>query len=136
MALVVDDNEINRKIMDVILCQAGAVAAHAVDGREAVSAFASEDFDVVLMDIQMPVMDGFMATRAIRAIEARRRMPRTPVIMVSAFTSMKDIDASIDAGADLHLGKPVQVNALLAVVQDALDGWPSRLEGRQLLYYP
>jgi CheY-like chemotaxis protein len=135
-ALVVDDNAINRTILDVVLTEAGAVVREAEDGRLACEAYAREPFDVILMDIQMPVMDGHTAVRAIRALEAERGLERVPIIMVSAFVGMKDIDLSMEAGADLHLGKPVQVASMLAAVRDALDGWPSRREGRQAFYYP
>jgi CheY-like chemotaxis protein len=135
-ALVVDDNATNRMIMDVILTEAGAIVCEAEDGKQACEAFAGEPLDVVLMDIQMPVMDGHSAVRAIRALEADRGSGRVPIIMVSAFVGMKDIDLSLQAGADLHLGKPVHVASLLAAVRDALEGWPSRGETRQALYYP
>lgn len=135
-ALVVDDNAINRKIMNVILTEAGAVVCEAADGKQGYEAFAGEPFDVVLMDIQMPVMDGHTAVRAIRALEAERGSDRAPIIMVSAFVGMKDIDLSMKAGADLHLGKPVRVASLLAAVRDALNGWPSHGQERQALYYP
>jgi CheY-like chemotaxis protein len=135
-ALVVDDNAINRKIMHIILTEAGAQVSEAEDGLQACEAHAHEPFDIILMDIQMPVMDGHAAVRAIRAREAERGQDRTPIIMVSAFVAMKDIDESMRCGADLHLGKPVQVASLLAAVRDALDGWPSREDGKRAVYYP
>ena len=135
-ALVVDDNAINRTILNVVLSEAGAVVCEAEDGRQACEIFTDEPFDVVLMDIQMPVMDGHTAVRTIRALEAERGSDRVPIIMVSAFVGMQDIDLSMKAGADLHLGKPVRVASLLTAVGDALDGWPSSGRERQALYYP
>ncbi len=123
-------------IMNTILTEAGGTVCEAEDGKQACEAFAVEPFDVVLMDIQMPNMDGHTAVRTIRALEAERGAERVPIIMVSAFVGMKDIDLSLQAGADLHLGKPIHVASLLAAVRDALDGWPARGEERQALYYP
>ncbi len=134
-ALVVDDNEINRKIINVILTEAGAKVRQAQNGSEAYEAVAEHPFDVILMDIQMPVMDGHAAVQAIRSMEAERGLKRTPIIMVSAFTGMEDVDRSMEAGADLHLAKPVQVVSLLTAVRDALEGGLRDEEGRLRLYY-
>ena len=133
-ALVVDDNAINRKVLDIMLTEAGASVVHAEDGQIACETFARHSFDVVFMDIQMPVVNGYTATRVIRALEAERGMARTPIIMVSAHVGPKDIDEAIAAGADLHLGKPVNVASLLAATRDALDGWQAKPAG-QAFYY-
>ena len=134
-ALVVDDNEINRKIINVILTEAGAKVRQAQNGWEACQAAAEHPFDLILMDIQMPVMDGHAAVQAIRAMETERGLERTPIIIVSAFTGMEDVDRSLEAGADLHLAKPVQVVSLLTAVRDALGGGLRDDAGRLRLYY-
>ena len=134
-ALVVDDNAINRKILDITLTEAGAEVVEAENGQIACETFARGAFDVVFMDIEMPVVNGYTATRVIRAFEAERGLQRTPVIMVSAHVSPRDIDEAVAAGADLHLGKPVNVMALLTATRDALDGWRAKTAKGGAFYY-
>jgi CheY-like chemotaxis protein len=134
-ALVVDDNAINRKILQVTLTGADAVVIEAENGQVACEIFARDSFDVVFMDIEMPVVNGYTATRVIRAFEAERGLVRTPIIMVSAFVSPSDIEEAIAAGADLHLGKPINIAALLAATRDALDGWRAKQAGGSVFYY-
>jgi CheY-like chemotaxis protein len=134
-ALVVDDNAINRQILDILLTEAGSMVVQAENGQVACETFARSRFDVVFMDIEMPVVNGYTATRVIRAFEAERGMARTPIIMVSAHVGAKDIDEAMAAGADLHLGKPVNVASLLAATRDALDGWQLRPAGKLAFYY-
>ena len=118
--LLVEDNEINRKVVSCILDMIQADLTWAENGLEGVQAFQRQSFDVVLMDLQMPVMDGYTATREIRAYEHSRGQRRTPVIVVSANVRPEDLSASKAAGADNHLGKPVDVGALFAALQEAL----------------
>jgi CheY-like chemotaxis protein len=134
-ALVVDDNAINRKILEVTLTEAGAVVVEAENGQVACETFARSKFDVVFMDIQMPVVNGYTATRVMRAFEAERGLVRTPIIMVSAYVAPRDIDEAMAAGADLHLGKPVNIASLLAATRDALEGWRARPVGGPVFYY-
>ncbi len=121
-ALVVDDNSTNRLILNVMLTEAGGAVSEACDGLIAFEAFQKEAFDVVLMDVEMPRMDGLAATRAIRVLEEQQGLPRTPIIVVSAFITRADQEASSAAGADLHLSKPVDMNTLLDAVGDAMVG--------------
>jgi len=88
-----------------------------------VEVFQREPFDLVFMDLQMPVMDGYQATREIRAIEDRNHGRRTPIVVVSAFTRAGDIARAAEAGADEHLGKPVNVPQLLGAIEQ-LTGAP------------
>jgi signal transduction histidine kinase/ActR/RegA family two-component response regulator len=120
--LVVDDNETNRKVAELILAAIGAEVVCVEDGQAAVDAVESSDFDVVLMDLQMPVMDGLSATRAIRAREAASGLPRLPVIVLSANVMREHVEASNAAGADDHIGKPVRAEALIGAVLQAVDG--------------
>jgi CheY-like chemotaxis protein len=117
--LVVEDKPINRQVLGLILETVNARTTFAENGLEGVRAYQEDPFDVVLMDLRMPVMDGYQATREIRAVEAARRTPRTPVIVVSAHTRPHEIQAAQQAGADHHLGKPVSVPALLGAIQGA-----------------
>jgi signal transduction histidine kinase/NO-binding membrane sensor protein with MHYT domain/ActR/RegA family two-component response regulator len=115
--LVVDDNAVNRQIMGMILDSAGVEHAEADDGRQGVEAAMTGGFDAVLMDIQMPVMDGLEATRRIRRWETEGARPRTPILIVSANCLQEHVDAGLAAGADAHLSKPVTVAQLLGALQ-------------------
>ena len=117
--LVVEDKPINRQVLGLILETVNAKTTFAENGLEAVRAYQQEPFDVVLMDLRMPVMDGYQATRQIRATEASRRSRRTQVIVVSAHTRPHEIEEARAAGADHHMGKPVNVPALLGAIQGA-----------------
>ena len=119
--LIVEDSAINRQVLGLILETVNAKTTFAENGLEGVNAFKQASFDVVLMDLQMPVMDGYQATREIRALEASRQTRRTPVIVVSAHTRPVDIEASTAAGADHHLGKPVDVPILLGTIDAVLQ---------------
>jgi len=117
-ALIVDDNAINRQVIEMILDSAG-IEHHSVEnGLEAVEAARRERFPVVLMDLQMPVMDGFEATRQIRELEARRGGPRSSIIVVSANCLDEHIAAGRAAGADDHMAKPISAAALIAAISE------------------
>ena len=93
----------------------------AENGAEAVAAFETGVFDLVLMDLQMPVMDGLTAIRHIRRIEAGRGGRRTPVLVLSANTMPEHLDGSNAAGADGHLAKPITAPVLIAALEEALS---------------
>ena len=88
--LVVEDSSIGREVLARALPRIGAEATWAPNGSEALKAFAAERFDVVLMDLRMPGMDGVTAVREMRAAEAATRAPRTPIIVVSAHSTADD----------------------------------------------
>ena len=119
--LLVDDNATNRKVVQFMLDQIGAVTVACEDGREAVAAFRREIFDVILMDLQMPVMDGLSATRAIREIERVGSKVRTPLVVLSANTSPEDRAQTAEAGADAHIGKPIRADELIGTLQAVLE---------------
>ena len=116
-ALVVDDNATNRRVAELLLQSVGTDVVSVEDGLQAVDAFRRERYDVILMDMMMPVMDGLAATETIRQIEAEQRLRHTPIIMLTASSLPEHITASMDAGADLHLLKPINAAALF----DALN---------------
>jgi CheY-like chemotaxis protein len=119
--LIVDDHPVNRKVAELMLSQVGAEIIEAVNGEEACQAFKAEPFDLILMDIQMPVMDGLTATRQIRALEAERGQTRTPILMVTANALPEHVDASREAGADRHLAKPLQIETLFEAMNETLS---------------
>jgi PAS domain S-box-containing protein len=130
--LVVDDNPTNRRVAQLILQTIGAEVHCAEDGEQAVAAYASGPFDVILMDMMMPVMDGASATRAIRALEAEKDLPRTPVIMLTANSLPEHVEASLAAGADLHLPKPMNPQSLFdALGKVSLPDRPGLPSGSQ-----
>src|SRR5262249_53463963 len=83
------------------------------DGKSAIRQFAAVHYDVVLMDVHMPAMDGYTATRAIRSLEAERKAARTPIIAVTADAYAESIDRALRSGCDGHLSKPIIRSALL-----------------------
>ena len=120
--LMAEDHAINQRVVELILGPVGATLVKVENGEDAVRAFANDSFDLVLMDMQMPVMDGLKATRAIRDLEAgdpgRRR---TPVVMLSANAMRQHAEEALAAGADFHLAKPVTGASLLEAVARALS---------------
>ncbi|THD70095.1 response regulator [Phenylobacterium sp.] len=118
--LVADDNPTNRKVIELMLSAAGVQPTCVEDGRQAVEAWQAGAYDAVLMDLRMPVMDGLSAIRAIREAEVESGRRRTPIVVLSANTSPQDRGASAAAGADSHIGKPVQAEDLLAALTGAL----------------
>jgi PAS domain S-box-containing protein len=119
--LLAEDHEINQKVVQLML---GDVVELAIvsDGQAAVErALGDEAFDVVLMDTQMPVMDGLTATRTIRELEARHGRERTPIISLTANAMAHQVQAALDAGADFHLAKPITSEALFGAIDRALD---------------
>ncbi len=123
--LVVDDNPTNRRVAELILQTIEAETTCVEDGAQAVAAFQSAPFDVILMDMMMPVMDGVTATRAIRAIESRDGRAPTPIIMLTANSLPEHVEASLAAGADFHLPKPISPSALFDALASLRPGPPS-----------
>ena len=116
--LVVEDNAINRKIAKVMLTKFGLSVLEAEDGAKAVAELCSgAQCDLVLMDIQMPVMDGYEATRRIRAWEAGQQRPRLPIIALTADAFVEDRQQASDAGMDDFLTKPIDVELLRAALR-------------------
>jgi len=118
--LLAEDHPTNQRVVQLILASQGAVLVTVDDGVQAVAAFTDGQFDLVLMDMQMPCMDGLTATRAIRALEVERRAPPTPIVMLSANAMAEHQEKALAAGADLHIAKPITAASLLAGIQTAL----------------
>ncbi len=120
--LLAEDHPTNQRVVQLILADHGVDLVIVDDGAQAVDAFAGGAFDLVLMDMQMPHMDGLNATRFIRALENARGAVATPIIMLSANAMAEHREASRAAGADLHVAKPITAATLLAGMQAALAG--------------
>ncbi len=114
--LVVEDNDINQQVAKEILEQAGLVVTIANNGREAVDAVGSNTYDAVLMDLQMPVMDGYQATQEIRRREADSSASPIRIIAMSAHAMAGDADRSLAAGMDDHVTKPIDPSRLFGAL--------------------
>ena len=104
--LVVEDNDVNRMIAREVLLSLGLSVVEASDGMEALEQLVQHPVDLVLMDCEMPVMDGYTATEEIRKREARLGLPRLPVLALTANAFEEDAQRSRKAGMDAHLAKP------------------------------
>ncbi len=122
--LLADDNRLSRLATHGILEKLGYQVVIVGDGRQAVDAEASGDFDAIIMDCQMPGMDGFQATSEIRRRQADGHYPRTPIIGLSARAMEGDSEAAIAKGMDAYVTKPFKVKEL----QAALQKWVTRAE--------
>jgi CheY-like chemotaxis protein/nitrogen-specific signal transduction histidine kinase len=119
--LLAEDHPVNQKVVQYILAPLGARLTVVTDGAQALAELAQAPFDLVLMDMQMPVMDGLAATRALRDQEALRADPApTPVIMLSANALAEHRLEAIKAGADRHLAKPINAAALIGAIHETL----------------
>jgi signal transduction histidine kinase/ActR/RegA family two-component response regulator len=117
--LVAEDHPTNRRVVELILGAAGVDLTCVEDGLQAVEAFRAAEFDLILMDMQMPVMDGLTAIREIRRMEAAAGARRTPIHVLTANAMPEHISDSLAAGADGHLPKPIQANTLLERVAES-----------------
>lgn len=127
--LVVDDHPLNRNLMRVMLEAADCDTAEACDGAEAVEAVAAGAFDLVLMDVRMPVMDGIAATRAIRSLAGPAA--DVAVLAVTAEAMPEDAARCLAAGMDGHLAKPITQAALYAAIDAALAAASDRRDDAQ-----
>jgi signal transduction histidine kinase/ActR/RegA family two-component response regulator len=118
--LVVEDHPVNRMIIEAWLASSGHVTAAAENGARALDACRAEGFDLVLMDVNMPVMDGLEATRRLRAEPGPNR--DVPVVMLSASARPEDHDAGYQAGADAYVTKPIDFALMAEVLARASEG--------------
>jgi signal transduction histidine kinase/CheY-like chemotaxis protein len=120
--LAAEDNPTNRLVLKSLLAVAGVEPTFANDGQQAVEAWEREPWDIVLMDIQMPQMNGLDATRAIRSRELDTSRPRTPIIAVTANAMTDQVVEYLAAGMDHVVAKPVQLTSLLGAMEQVLAG--------------
>ncbi len=119
--LMAEDHPTNQKVVQIILDPFGIDLTIVGNGEEAVAAWTAGRFDAVLMDMQMPVMDGLTATRAIREREAAEGRPRALIIMLTANAMDEHVEAAHAAGADLHIAKPLRPAQLVAALAAAAE---------------
>ena len=119
--LAAEDNATNRQVLRLMLEPLGADVTMVEDGLQAVEAFCAGCFDVVLMDVQMPVMNGIQATRRFREIERGRGGAATPILAVTANVMVHQLEEYQAAGMDGHVGKPIEVERLYAALSDVLE---------------
>jgi two-component system, sensor histidine kinase and response regulator len=125
--LLVEDNTVNAFISAASLESMGVQSVHASNGMEAVHLYRQRRFDAVLMDCEMPIMDGFAATSVIREYEARSRSPRTPIIAVTANALTGDREHCLAHGMDDYLSKPIELRQLSVLIAKWLGGPPDTL---------
>jgi signal transduction histidine kinase/DNA-binding response OmpR family regulator/HPt (histidine-containing phosphotransfer) domain-containing protein len=126
--LLVEDNEINQQVAKEILEGAGLNVTLATNGQEAVNAVKGNEYDAVLMDVQMPVMDGYTATREIRKDE---RFKDLPIIAMTAHAMAGDEDKSLQAGMNGHVTKPIDPEQLFATLQKWIQPSEMRVQIQQ-----
>lgn len=117
--LVVEDNPVNQELMKAVLADLGCRVTSCSDGEQAVAQFAGHDFDLIVMDCQMPVMDGYTATEKIRDLERERRITKTPIIALTAAAISGDRERCLSVGMDDFLSKPF----ILEDLTDKLKYW-------------
>ena len=135
--LLVEDNEMNQLVAQDILESFGANVVIAVNGQEAVELFAKQYFDLILMDLQMPVMDGFAATTAIRATAAGKKIP---ILAMSAAVMKADVDKVASSGMNDHIAKPIDIKNMTKVLtkwiksDNKLTSVHSRTQSPEVIY--
>jgi CheY-like chemotaxis protein/HPt (histidine-containing phosphotransfer) domain-containing protein len=123
--LVAEDNQVNQQVARRLIERLGGSADTVGNGQEALVALQTKDYDLVLMDCQMPVLDGYAATQAIRNQPNGVRNPRVPVIAMTAHALQGDRERCLAAGMDDYIAKPVQPQALAAVLAKWLQAAPA-----------
>lgn len=119
--LLVDDNNFNRQVTGEFLKQAGLLVKEADNGKDAVAATANDSFDVVLMDIEMPEMDGYEAARLIREEEAQSVVGNVPIIAMTAHATDDNQERCLAAGMDGHITKPINTEKLIYILSKWIE---------------
>jgi CheY-like chemotaxis protein len=120
--LLVDDSPDNRLLVEAYLKKSPYQIDLAENGEVAVEKFKAGNYDLVLMDMQMPVMDGYTATRTIRQWESQSGLKPTPIIALTAFALKEEVQKSLDAGCNAHLTKPIKKAILLEAITKMCPG--------------
>jgi CheY-like chemotaxis protein len=115
--LLAEDNPVNRALTQRLLEKLGCQVTTATDGQQALEAWQQGNFDLIFMDCMMPRLDGYEATRQLRAQEARSGAEHTPVVALTASAMEQDEEHSRQAGMDIFVAKPVNIDMLRAVLE-------------------
>ena len=119
--LAAEDNAVNQLVLKTLLHQAGIEPVVVADGRQALEAWRNGEWDIILMDVQMPAMDGPSATMAIRSDEARTGRARTPIIALTANAMSHQGAEYLACGMDDFVAKPIEIGQLFAAMERVLD---------------
>jgi len=120
--LAAEDNAHNRLVLQMFLEQVGIEPVFAENGQVAVELWRQDKFDLILMDVQMPIMSGPEATAQIRALERVQKRERTPIIALTANAMTHHVQECLDSGMDAHVAKPIRPEVLFAAIHQALSG--------------
>lgn len=130
--LVVEDNEMNRKVFSRMLRSVGVEVDEAANGQEALEMVTSREYDAVLMDLQMPKMDGFEASGRIRRLAAQQadeHLARLPIIAITGMSASRELERSRQVGIDAHVKKPIDVKELKSTLARLIRSTPVHPEG-------
>jgi CheY-like chemotaxis protein len=116
--LLVEDNEDNRLLVKTYLKNLPYIIDEAENGKIAVDMYRNNTYNLIIMDVQMPVMDGHEATRIMRVLEVEKGLPSTPIIALTAHAIKEEIDKCMAAGCDTHVGKPIKKATLISIIAD------------------
>jgi len=130
--LLVEDNPVNQKVAERMLERMGCRVSLADNGNQALLQLEEREFDIVLMDCQMPEMDGYTAASLLRDPESEHYLPHTPIIALTAHASLEEQRRTRDVGMDDYISKPVGFNLLYSKIQHWIDDYSQRA-GKELL---
>ena len=128
--LAAEDNTTNQKVLRAVMEPLDADLTLVADGKEAVEAWRTGAYDLILMDIQMPVMDGISAAAAIREAEKTLTRRRTPIIALTANALTHQIEEYMAAGMDGHVAKPIEIAKLYEAISATLNAAATGQAGR------
>ena len=120
--LLADDNDLNRQLASTLLMEQGHECITVENGAQALEAVKQSDFDIVLMDVQMPIMDGISATRAIRDRNSGARNPAIPIVAITAHALKGDRERFIEAGMNDYIAKPIRLSDFYNTIAHAMGG--------------
>jgi CheY-like chemotaxis protein len=118
--LAADDNPTNQKVIAAVLAPLGAEVHLVADGAACIEAWKRGGYDIVLMDIHMPVMDGVEAARTIRSLEVSEGRKRIPIVAVTANALAHQVEGYMAVGMDGHVAKPIEVTKLYDAIETAV----------------
>jgi PAS domain S-box-containing protein len=119
--LLVDDSEENRNLIKFFLKNTKHNVSEAENGAVALAKFKTEPFDLILMDMQMPILDGYSATQQIRNWEKTNKLSHTPIVALTAYALVEEQQKSIAAGCDKHMAKPIKKTELISLINNLLS---------------